>query len=267
MRLLVRKYLKLWIAFFSNSLTREMEFKANFIAHIAVDLIYYTSLYLFYHVIFQFTDTIGEFSKETVIIFMVVTYMIDAVYEFFFSGNIYSFNQMIVKGNLDFILTKPINSQFLLSLRYIGFNGVISFSLLSLLLIFLTVNYPHHHIDYINYMLFLISFIMGNIIWYSIDFMIHCLSFWFKNFSVAGWLGSNIKQFSMRPDTIYGGVLRKILFNFLPMAMIASVPVRFLIYGFDLYLFLNQIVVCLIFFGLARYVWTKSLIRYESASS
>ena len=267
MRLLVLRYLKLWGAFFRNSLTREMEFKANFIAHIIVDLIYYFSLYLFYYVIFQFTDTIGSFTKETVIIFMVVTYMVDAVYEFFFSGNIYSFNQMIVKGNLDFILTKPINSQFLLSLRYVGFNGIISFSLLLALLFFLTTNYPHHNIEPINYVLFFISFIMGNLIWYSIDFIIHCLSFWFKNFSVAGWLGSNIKQFSMRPDTIYGGILRRILFSFFPMAMIASVPVRFLIYGFDLYLLLNQIIVCIAFFGFARYVWLNSLEKYESASS
>ena len=50
---------------------------------------------MFYYVIFQFTDTIGSFTKETVIIFMIVTYMIDAVYEFFFSGNIYSFNQKL----------------------------------------------------------------------------------------------------------------------------------------------------------------------------
>ena len=267
MRHSVLKYLKLWIAFFSNSLTREMEFKSNFIAHIAVDLIYYTSLYLFYYVIFQFTDTIGSFTKETVIIFMIVTYMIDAFYEFFFSGNIYSFNQMIVKGNLDFILTKPVNSQFLLSLRYVGFNGIISFSLLLVLLFYLTTNYPHHPISVTNYILFFISFIIGNIIWYAIDFMIHCLSFWFKNFSVAGWLGSNIKQFSMRPDTIYNGVLRKILFSFFPMALIASVPVRFLIFGFDGYLLLNQLIVGVVFFGLARYVWLNSLLRYESASS
>ena len=267
MRHLVLKYLKLWTAFFRNSLTREMEFKANFIAHIMVDIIYYSSLYMFYYVIFQFTDTIGSFTKETVIIFMIVTYMIDAVYEFFFSGNIYSFNQMIVKGNLDFILTKPINSQFLLSLRYVGFNGIISFLMLLFLLLYLIQNYPYSNITVINYVLFFISFIIGNIIWYSIDFIIHCLSFWFKNFSVAGWLGSNIKQFSMRPDTIYGGVLRKIMFSFLPMAMIASVPVRFLIYGFDFFLLVNQIVVGFLFFLLARYVWVKSLKKYESASS
>ena len=44
----------------------------------------------------------------------------------------------------------------------------------------------------------------------------------------------------MKPDTIYFGALRKILFSFVPMALIASVPVRFLIYGFDPILFINQ---------------------------
>ena len=99
--------------------------------------------------------------------------------------------------------------------------------------------------------------------------MIHCLSFWFKNFSVAGWLSSNMLQFSKRPDTIYVGFLRRILFSFIPMAMIASVPVRFLIYGMDagLDLFISQILICISFFIFSRYVWLKSLVKYESASS
>ena len=263
----MRKYIYIWKTFFSNSLTRDMEFKANFISNIGVDLIYYLSLYLFYHVIFQFTDSIGSFDKDVVIIFLIVTYMIDSLFEFLFGPNIYSFNQMIIKGNLDFILTKPINSQFLLSLRYVGFNGLVNLVFLSIILILLVNNYNQGTITYFNYILFIGSFIMGNIIWYCIDFMIHCLSFWFQNFSVAGWFSNNIKQFSMKPDTIYFGALRKILFSFVPMALIASVPVRFLIYGFDPILFINQIIVCICFFGIARYVWIKSVIRYESASS
>ena len=269
MRLLVHKYIKLWKTFFTNSLTREMEFKANFLSHLLVDLVYYLSLYLFYYVIFQYTDQIGDFNKEIVIIFMIVTYMIDAIFEFFFSSNIGAFNTMVVKGNLDFVLTKPVNSQFLVSLRYVGFNGLVSFSILLILLFTLTNSYPHGSIAYINYILFFLSFIMGCIIWYCIDFMIHCLSFWFKNFSVAGWLSSNMLQFSKRPDTIYVGFLRRILFSFIPMAMIASVPVRFLIYGMDagLDLFISQILICVSFFIFSRYVWLKSLVKYESASS
>ena len=265
----MHKYIKLWGTFFTNSLTREMEFKANFISHILVDLIYYLSLNLFYYVIFQYTDKIGDFNKETVINLIILTYMIDAIFEFFFSSNIGSFNTMVVKGNLDFVLTKPINSQFLISLRYVGFNGLISFSILLILLFSLTNNYPYENIGYINYILFFLSFIMGAVIWYSIDFIIHCLSFWFKNFSVAGWLSSNMLQFSKRPDTIYFGFLRRILFSFIPMAMIASVPVRFLIYGTNAGwdLLIIQLFICISFFIFARYVWLKSLIKYESASS
>ena len=81
----MRKYINIWQTFFSNSLTRDMEFKANFISNIGVDLIYYISLYLFYHVIFQFTDSIGTFEKDVVIIFLIVTYMVDSFFEFLFA--------------------------------------------------------------------------------------------------------------------------------------------------------------------------------------
>ena len=74
MRLSVHKYINLWKAFFSNSLTRDMEFKANFIAGLTIDLMYYTCLYLFYHVIFQFTDSIGSFSKGEIIAAGVLLY-------------------------------------------------------------------------------------------------------------------------------------------------------------------------------------------------
>ena len=63
----MHKYIKLWKTFFTNSLTREMEFKANFLSHLLVDLVYYLSLYLFYYVIFQYTDQIGDFNKEIVL--------------------------------------------------------------------------------------------------------------------------------------------------------------------------------------------------------
>mgnify|MGYP000932546825 CR=1 FL=1 len=41
------RYLKLWGAFFRNSLTRDMEFKMNFIADLFIDAIFYGSMYFF----------------------------------------------------------------------------------------------------------------------------------------------------------------------------------------------------------------------------
>ena len=48
-------------------------------------------------------------------------------------------------------------------------------------------------------------------------------------------------KFSMRPDTIYTGWLRKTLFTILPMALITSVPSRILLYGASKGYLLGQI--------------------------
>ena len=62
----VNRYFKLWLAFFRNTLSRDMEFKMNFIFEIFIDIIYYGSLFFFFKVIFQFVDALGDFIILTV---------------------------------------------------------------------------------------------------------------------------------------------------------------------------------------------------------
>ena len=49
---MVHKYFSLWCAFLRNSLTRDMEFKMNFIADLFIDTIFYGSMYFLWSVIF-----------------------------------------------------------------------------------------------------------------------------------------------------------------------------------------------------------------------
>ena len=69
MRHLVSRYIRVWLAFFRNTLSRDMEFKMNFIFEIFIDAIYYGALFFFFHIIFQFTDSLGDFTQDAVIIF------------------------------------------------------------------------------------------------------------------------------------------------------------------------------------------------------
>ena len=77
-------------------------------------------------------------------------------------------------------------------------------------------------------------------------------------------------KFSMRPDSIYQGFIRKILFTLLPMALVASVPARLLLYGFTVQnqkYFIAQIIVVSILLCSTRILWRVGLKRYESAQS
>jgi ABC-2 type transport system permease protein len=122
-------------------------------------------------------------------------------------------------------------------------------------------------IGIVNVIAFVFSLLMGTILWYSIDFIISSSCFWFKNFSVSGWLSHEILKFSTRPDSIYTGLLRKMLFSMIPMILIASIPTRTLLYGPNIQYLLWQLFIAIIFLFFTRIIWKRGLLRYESASS
>ena len=261
------RYFKIWMAFLRNTLSRDMEYKMNFIFEIFIDAIYYGSLFFFFKIIFQFTNSLGDFNENAVIIFLITMYIADSLYVFFLGGNVFNINENVKSGDLDFILLKPINSQFFISCRYVNTHTIISMLLLSILLIKLTYSYHDNSFIIMNYIFFLPSLILGMFIFYSFEFMIASLSFWFRNFSYAGWLAGELIKYSRRPDSIYQKWFRKTLFTIFPMAMICSVPSRILIFGIDFKLFSLQVFISILFMWITTLIWKAGLKRYESASS
>ena len=267
MKLMANKYFKIWKAFFRNTLSRDMEFKMNFILQIFIDFIYYGSLFFFFKIIFQYQNSFGEFNQDAVIIFLVLLYIVDSIYVFLLGGNVFEVNNKVRTGDLDFILTKPINPQFFISFRYVNSYALISLIILLSLLLRLVYNYHEFQFLYMNYIFCFISICLGVAIFYSIEFIIACLSFWFRNFSYAGWLSGELIKYSRRPDSIYKDWFRKILLSILPMAMIVSVPARMLLFGLNIKLLALQCVVAFCFLSISIFIWNRGLIKYESASS
>ena len=74
-------------------------------------------------------------------------------------------------------------------------------------------------------------------------------------------------KYSRRPDSIYQGKFRRIVFTIFPMAMITSVPSRILIFGPELYLIISQIIITIVFLLITNLIWNRGLKLYESASS
>ena len=239
MRLMVRKYFNLWGAFLRNSLTRDMEFKINFIADLFIDAIFYGSMYFLWAVIFSYVDVLGDFDQQAVIIFLIIMYLTDTVFVFFFGANTFTLNTMVVKGDLDLVLIKPVNPQFFMSFRYVCNYSLVSLIILMGLLLKLLYEY-HGYIPILNFFVFLFSFILGVLLFYAVEFIISCLVFWYRNFSVGGWLASEMTKYSRRPDSIYKGKFRRIVFTVFPMAMITSVPARILIFGPQINLILSH---------------------------
>ena len=96
-----------------------------------IDTIFHGSLYFFFSVIFSYVDSLGDFSRDAVIIFLIITYLTDTVFLFFFGSNTFQVNRMVVRGDLDLLLLKPVNALFFMSLNQlikltVGFLYVLS---------------------------------------------------------------------------------------------------------------------------------------------
>ena len=266
---MVARYLYLWFSIFRYSLSRDMEYKTNFIGSLFVDAIYYIVWYYFFEIIYSKTTMLGDFDREAILVFLIATFLTDTLFMMLFDGAGY-LREHIRTGSLDFILLRPVNSQFLISFRYIRSYAIVSLFILSIILYNVLINFHPNSLNILNILLFFISLLMGVLIWYSFEFIIASLTFYFRDFRTGGWLTHEVLKFSMRPDTIYTGFMRKILFTILPMALVASVPSRLLLYGFNAQnqkYFIVQVIVVLIFLILTRVFWKVGLKRYESAQS
>ncbi len=266
---MVRRYFKLLFSIFKYSLSRDMEYKTNFIGSLFVDAIYYLTWFYFFEVIYSKTSMLGDFDREAILVFLIATFFVDTLFMLLFDGAGY-LKEHIRTGSLDFILLRPVNSQFLISFRYIRSYAIVSFIVLFIILLNVLSSFHPDSLNFFNLVLFFISLFLGVLIWYFIEFIMSCLTFYFRDFRTGGWLTHEIMKFSMRPDSIYTGIVRKILFSFLPMALVASVPTRILLWGFsnqNQKHILLQIVIVTILFLISRTIWRLGLKRYESAQS
>ena len=111
----MKKYLRLYWAFFRASLTADLEFRANFAVRIATDIIWYLAQIVSFEMLFNYTENIGAWSRGEMRIFLGVLFLVDAIYMLVFSVNVEFLSESVRKGSLDLLLTKPVHSQFMIS--------------------------------------------------------------------------------------------------------------------------------------------------------
>ena len=128
-------YGRVFLTFCRNSLIREMMFPANFLIQVVTRLFWFFARVALFGMIYSEVDHIREWSKHQYFAFMATGMLINAIVEAFFMPNCAAFCENIRTGKLDFALTKPVDSQFLVSLQRISLAMISQLLLAATLLI------------------------------------------------------------------------------------------------------------------------------------
>ena len=260
------RYLKLYWAFLKNCLVREMEFRAHFFLSNLISISWSTVFLLTYFFIFRQTNSVNGWTLEQTLLLTAIYFLADRVFDSFLEINFEEFVNLVNTGRLDLILTKPVNSQFIVSLRRFSFSFIISSLMMLSLLAYLVWRY-FWPLPAVNLLFFMIIFLSGVVIVYSLWFMTLLPVFWWGRADNIQHLFRPLHQLTRIPIDITGKVLRPLFTFVIPLAFVSTIPAQALIGKLSPWLVVYGVFAAAFLLWLSNRAWHFSLRHYSSASS
>jgi ABC-2 type transport system permease protein len=278
----ITTYWRVFITFARNSLVRDMTFRGNFIIDTISSLAWAALQVIFYQQIFRQLNLPGSsgmlsgWGRYEFYAFFSTGLIINALGQMLFMTNIDELTDMIRTGELDFLLLKPIDTQFLVSLKRIEWSsagnflvgvGFLAFSLVKL------ADAP----GVLQAVLFLVYLACGLAIYYSLMISLGASTVWMgRNLTLYDfWF--YITTFSRYPMEIYqksnfwlGPPLGFVFTFIIPVLIVINVPARTLVWplekqnwplaGFAILAAIGSV-------AASRWLFQRAVGSYRSASS
>ena len=267
----MKRYLRLIAAFWSNSLRQAVEFKTNFWVNVLTNFGFLISLAVFLEIIFRNTASVAGWRKPEMFILFGTYSMLRGLSDTLFYKNLSQMPNYIRKGEMDFILTKPVNSQFYVSLRYIQLEELGQSLGAVCAIVYGCMTLPNGlHLSFEHVIVYILLGIFSMALFYSMNMLLMTLSFWFVRLDNLMVLADTVYGISRNPIDIWGvfGPLPKIIFTYvLPLAFFATIPVKALFGAPAAPALLTSAAVTTVFFVASVAFWQFAARSYSSASS
>lgn len=272
-------YWRVFLTFARNSLVRDMIFRTNFLIETISSISWVLMNLGFYVLIFEYTPMIGDqtgWGKYEFFLFLSTGLFINSTVQAFFMTNADEFSELIRTGRLDFVLLKPIDPQFVVSLGRVEWSSLGNF-VCGLLL----MGYSLFKLGYVpglvECLLYPVYVACGVVILYSLMISLAASSIWLGRNQTLFDFWFYITNFARYPMEIYQGrigtPLRRVFTFIIPVLIVVNVPARLMVPTIhpqspeDWFLPLFALLAtaaCLI--G-SRWVFNRALLSYRSASS
>ena len=258
------RYLKVIRLFWSAAIAAEMEYRVNFIiatlssvGNLAGSLF---SLFLFYRTGYTFSD----WKWEAALIVVGIYTLLQGFAETFLSPNLNRIVRHVQEGTLDFILLKPIRSQFWLSSHTVSPWGVSDLIFGTIMIIYAGTCLE---LGISDYLVSIPALFFGLVILYSLWFMLGATSIWFvKIYNVTEVL-RGLLEAGRFPMVAYPAAFR-IFFTFVvPVAFLTTVPAEAMLGRSQVTWVIGAGILALVLFFVSSRFWRFALRYYTSASS
>jgi ABC-2 type transport system permease protein len=257
------KNLKVWRLYTLNSFQQILANKAGFLIFIPGKIIRLVMFFIFLNLVFSRSGGLGNYTGNQAIFFYLSFNLIDTASQLLFR-EVYRFRPLLVSGDFDFVLTKPLNP-----LVRVLLGGADLFDLIMLVgILFFTVIVGNSlHPSLISWIIYFLLIINGLLL--SLSFHLFVLGLGIRVLTVDHliMIYRDLTSLMRIPVDLYVSPLRQILTFVIPIGIMFSYPPQALMRLLSFNNFTLALALTFGFLFLSFVYWRRSLNYYQSASS
>ncbi|MEA5601692.1 ABC transporter permease [Nostoc sp. UHCC 0252] len=260
----MQRYLKVLRLFWGAAIASELEYRVNFfistltsLGNLAGSLF---GLFLFYRTGYTFSG----WSWEAALIVLGIFTLLQGFSATFLASNLNRIVRHVQEGTLDFILLKPIRSQFWLSTHTLSPWG-----LPDLIFGCIIIGYAGKRLGVgINsYLLGILPLLFSFLILYSLWFMLGSMSIWFVKIYNATDVLRGLLEAGRYPIAAYPTAYRFFFTFVMPVTFLTTVPAQVLLGRSEISWLISTAILAVAVFFASTWFWRFALRFYTSASS
>ncbi len=244
----------------------EAAYRANFWIQIFESLVNVGSAVAAVSLVFTRTESLAGWRPPELVALLGIYFAVYGAIHVVIAPSLMKFMEDVRQGTLDFMLTKPADSQLLVSTSEIRVWKLVDFALGAGILAYGVAGLSER-IGPLELLGFAIALAAGVAIVYAFWLLLATLAFWFvrlENLLMIFW---NTYQAARWPVGIYPRWLRISLTAIVPVALAVTVPAEALAGRLT---FANLALVCgvaVTLLAVSRWFWLRGLQRYSGASA
>lgn len=260
----LRRYPRLLGIFWRSTFAVELEYRANFIANAALSLFWTVWAALGVRVFFRFSDSVAGWTYRELLVVVGMFFAINGLRQAVFDPNLERMTDYIRNGMLDFLLTKPVNTQFMVSFRHLGIYNLLDPLLgigLSTTGLVLADRIPGPS----QIASFLVMFSVAVMFLYAMTMTLMALSVRLINSDEVGHVGYLAVELGRFPVQLYRKPVQTIL-TYFPVAFLTTFPAQALLGTLDRRMLIVGPIASILAVIATSIAFRRSLLTYSGAS-
>ncbi|MEM7533414.1 MAG: ABC-2 family transporter protein [Chloroflexota bacterium] len=262
----MKDHINLVYTFLRLGILNEFQYRANFFIQLLQTCLQLTVSIGGLAVVFQHTDNLGGWQAMELVALLGIYFVVRGAIYTVVSPSLELFMQDVRMGTLDYTLIKPVDAQFLVSIRRVSVWSSVDFFMGIVIIIYALIQLGTT-IGVTHLLGFAITLLCGGIIVYSFWLVLATCAFWFIKVENILVIFESMYQAGKWPVTIYPQTLQILLTFIVPVAFAVTVPAQALVGQLTLQNLLVTIVVSMILFAGSRLFWMTGIKYYSGASA